>query len=375
MKLFRINIRNLLKYLFVLLLDVAGIWYFHGYLFLMILVLLMLALPGSILTHRVATKRLSVTYEKHVSFLNRGERFHTALKLKNNIILPIVNMYVDFTEENAFLDGVREFKKISLKRKTLLLKKPIQKVSVNTFRRRYCFLAPKAAQTINFTGNTANCGLLIFKPETIIVTEYFGIVSFRFTKVPSTSVTVLPTVDNRYLSKFQSFFSNYENMDQTSSIGEMSPEISEIKAYTPGDRMNSVHWKLSSRFDTLMVKKLETLSGKNLIVGVELYEKELEHHTYDRHTKLQINDLLDLTCSTIKYLLDNSYTVRLVWWSVKEDGIRHFDIFHEDALVDGCNRLMSEQTYTERSLLEEKLSNTKNTLIINNNGEYRFGQS
>lgn len=57
---------------------------------------------------------------------------------------------------------------------------------------------------------------------------------------------------------------------ESSQKGSDYAQISDIRAYRPGDRMRDVHWKLSARQDDLLVKERVAMAGETLTILIDL---------------------------------------------------------------------------------------------------------
>ena len=66
-------------------------------------------------------------------------------------------------------------------------------------------------------------------------------------------------------------FDEYETSTQT---GNVSSNVTDLREYRPGDRLQKIHWKLSAKIDKLMVKENEASASHQFYVLLELYRNE-----------------------------------------------------------------------------------------------------
>ncbi len=57
-----------------------------------------------------------------------------------------------------------------------------------------------------------------------------------------------------------------DESSHSAAVGETGSDVDFMREYREGDRLNMVHWKLSCRTDELVVKELERISDKQIII-------------------------------------------------------------------------------------------------------------
>lgn len=123
------------------------------------------------------------------------------------------------------------------------------------------------------------CGLYRAEVKTLRVYDLLHFVSFSREVGLSSQTMVFPTekVEVTYHPSFYAEgFDEYESSVQT---GNVSSNVTDIREYRPGDRLQKIHWKLSAKIDKLMVKENEATASHQFFVLLELY-RPLEHPEY-----------------------------------------------------------------------------------------------
>lgn len=93
--------------------------------------------------------------------------------------------------------------------------------------------------------------------------------------------------------------------EESTKRGNDFSDVQEIREYIPGDRLMSIHWKLSAKRDILMVKDRVSMSDKQLVVLPELWAGDFR----------MLDLILASTYTIIHTFVADKTTVRLVYWS------------------------------------------------------------
>jgi len=99
---------------------------------------------------------------------------------------------------------------------------------------------------------TAHCGGLLIEPEKVKVCDYLGLFSRRLKKIPSAVVRVMPA--ERRVAVVPDL-TKYMARAWNPKPGGGYSENHEIREYRPGDSVNQIHWKLSAKMDSLMLRE------------------------------------------------------------------------------------------------------------------------
>lgn len=129
----------------------------------------------------------------------------------------------------------------------------------------------------------------------------------------------------------------------TSVSGEISlpqkgndhTEIFNIRDYIAGDSLNSVHWKLSSKFDALKAKEYGSTDNNKTLILVDMSRRKFENIATDE----QLNTVLDVTVS-LSDALKTSGRIHSVGWF--EEGVfTCSEVLDSNTFVQTVYKLMS----------------------------------
>lgn len=136
-----------------------------------------------------------------------------------------------------------------------------------------CSLVSFGSCIINNTVSFPYRGSYDIGVESIYAYSVLGMVAFRLDVDNYAHVTVFP----RKLSLERDIAKEMTDDAQTSAQRKRSADMSEpsdIKDYTPGDLMKSIHWKLTSKSEEIKVRRYDSVEQKHTYIFCDLAEAE-----------------------------------------------------------------------------------------------------
>lgn len=123
--------------------------------------------------------------------------------------------------------------------------------------------------------------------------------------------------------------------EESTKRGSDFSDVQEIREYIPGDKLMSIHWKLSAKRDILMVKDRVSMSDRQLVVVPELCGANAA----------ELNIILMTAYSMINELIEDKTTVRLIYWSAARYEYEDIRIDYKEEVNEAFARMFYEQTY------------------------------
>lgn len=112
---------------------------------------------------------------------------------------------------------------------------------------------------------TQHCGTLQLRPYKLYVYDYLGLFRLKLRRVSGVDVTVMPKLVP--VENVPTLMPSISRAWKPKPGGGFS-ENHEMRLYRPGDKLNQVHWKLSSKVGKLMVR--EAMEPVRDVVRVEM---------------------------------------------------------------------------------------------------------
>lgn len=203
--------------------------YFGNSLALGLSLVLILIPLGSMLMNLYVKKHISIDVTTQTS-VRKGENGIVMLTIGNHAMIPMFKVRCRIQTENQ-------------------LNKETEKQDIFTW------IPAKKTRRISLNVGSAYCGRICCKVFHITLYDCFGVIGIR-KKIDSVGyMTVLPDTFEMNLS----LVPTPGSIEESELYSQVSPgydltEIFQIREYVPGDSPRQIHWKLSSKFDKLIVK-------------------------------------------------------------------------------------------------------------------------
>jgi hypothetical protein len=182
--------------------------------------------------------------------VNRGNKTELEIKFRCKSLLPVRSCHFNLKIKNIYTGN--EY----------------------TQAMRYGLISDSSS-TINLP--TKQSGMLLCSIENIKIYSYLGLVHFGYKYPVQCSCIVMP----RLLEPSE--MDSIVAMPPTSYIFKPKPgggysEEHELRQYRPGDSMNSIHWKLSSKMDDIIVREpMEPVDNGTAVLLDTCDEADLSH--------------------------------------------------------------------------------------------------
>lgn len=133
------------------------------------------------------------------------------------------------------------------------------------------YVSARGTTEIEIQVTSAYSGILTIELERIRVWDYLGLFSSKRKAEGGGTLVIMPSQEKLDIRKKQIFL-GFDNLDRESvnRPGQQPPEVYQIKAYSPGDSIRNIHWKLTARTDELLSKEYMDEMGTELFFFIDL---------------------------------------------------------------------------------------------------------
>ncbi len=304
------NIFRIIGYALLFMVNAITYWFLHSHFNFMVMVV-MIVLPiisiamalhmRSRLTGEVWCKCAKGEYGK------QGEEIYFLLKFNNPTWWVSLDMKVDVEVSNSFF-GTKGDMRFSI---------PLHS------KKGYQIELPLLAHLP---------GLVNVEIKDVIIKDLMGFVYLKKSINTSGEGIIMPRVFEGGDYDKNSLESGMLESEESTKRGNDFSDVQEIREYIPGDKLMSIHWKLSAKRDILMVKDRVSMSDRQLVVLPELCNQTV----YD------LNIVLATTYSLISKLLEDKLTVRLMYWSKNRYEYEEIRIDYLSTLNEAFSKMFYE---------------------------------
>ncbi|MBS6195065.1 MAG: DUF58 domain-containing protein [Clostridiales bacterium] len=196
--------------------------------------------------------------------------------------------------------------------------------------------------------SSSHCGPLLVEVPELWMYDLFRI--FK-RKLPVRGVETLAVMPEMYTASVilqestRDFLIESEEYDKKRA-GDDPAEIFQIREYRGGDRMQSIHWKLSARTDDLMVKEYSKPIGCAVVLFLDMEYQPEEGCGY-------LDEFLEAGIGISQGLLEAGCEHYVVWFDKNAQDIRRLRMKEKDDSYLLIEKIFSAGPYTEPMSLEE----------------------
>ena len=303
----------LTKILFIVLILICAAFYIlYIWDFALVLLVVMLMLPVFLfITTFIAKKMISVDFSLRSDTVAKNDSFPVQLCVTNRSIFPIGKAEARIEYYNVFNNQITDFE----------LYFPIQS---------------RNSQRITFQVSSRFCGNLKIRCAYISIFDPIRLFRFRTGKNTTAEVFVMP--EGHDISGSISFADHYteeSTMFSESKPGDDPSEVFDLREYNPGDKLNRIHWKLSSKKDEFIVKdySLPVDVPSAVFLDLKCYEDSV-------YTLPVFDTLIETVLSVSQFMIMNERSHKLIYFSGKENSFVERLITDQDALTNAMRDII-----------------------------------
>lgn len=305
---------RIIGYGILFVMNIWLLWFFHSFLNLAILAVLVFMPVASILGTKLAAASLQVHWDGPIESMVKEEEFQVRLQIQNTSWFGVMHGKAYLTVSNCFYQTAKEHE----------LRIPIR---------------ARKGQTVTYPITVYQCGNVEFRLRELILEDFFGLVAFRKPLEEHYTVVVLPKEREASVTAFNGYTLGMEEVEENNRKGNDFSEVQDVREYQPGDKMQNIHWKLSVKKDNLMVKERVSMSSRQLFLLPELYDEQGS-----------MEEILECTHGICLLMLHHQLPVTLLWWSQKTQELVSWKVDHLEHLEEGFRMLYYESLYQEPAL-------------------------
>lgn len=289
-----LQIRNILRYAVAIALNVFVVAVFHSYVNLVLLAGLLLFPLYSIYGVYKVKSHLAVTLQAPAEDMHKGEEFLVHILLENSTWFPLVNVTAYVKVSNSFY-GVQGEHELNMPLRAHGKTEAVYPVVME------------------------ESGHFMLQVSSIQCVDLLGIYTVMVPVNQRTECIVLPEGEAREQEAGNLYQKGVSEAMESKEKGYDFSEVSGIREYVPGDKLQNIHWKLSSKKDDLMVKERVSVSAMQLHVVVELVGDEIA----------QAESVLELSDSVTKAFVRQNLPFTVHYYSVTRAAMQQMYIGNE----------------------------------------------
>jgi len=289
-------------------------FFFNGYLSFFTLVFVLLLPFVSWLLTLLATGKTTVRLEMQSPIASKKEDFILLVQIRNTSIFPVARARIKFSCVNSLCG----------KKQSETLFFPIN---------------ANAELTVEHPMRSEFCGKITAEMTQIRYYDYLGIFTIKQNPPIYAEAFVIPKM--QYIDAQIDMTAN--NSVESSTYSKAKPgddpsEIFDIRPFRDGDRLRSIHWKLSSRLDELMVKEFSLPTDNEVLLLTELLAPNMT----------TLDTVVEVFASISNFLLTNQINHRVEWFDSTNEQFCNDTVECDEDLAVLLNAVLSTESYREK---------------------------
>ena len=301
------------KILFLLLIIICIFFYIlYIWDFSLILMIIFLALPVVMFATTFITKKLTTTeFAVQAKTTPKNTSFPVQLCITNNSIFPVGKAEAHIEYYNIFNNQINEFE--------LLF--PLQ---------------AKNTQRVTFQLSSKYCGILKIRSAYINIYDPLRMFRFKTGKNITVEIAVMPEIHEVNGSvSYTDREIEESSMFSENTAGDDPSEVFDLRDYVMGDKLNRIHWKLSSKKDDLIVKdySMPVDVPCMLFLNLKCYEDS-------EYTLPVFDTLVETLISLSQFLIENERIHTIVYYNAKMREFTETDITSPEVLAETVRNLI-----------------------------------
>lgn len=279
--------KYIFEYVFLFCLNGIMLWYFRGYLNLLIAVGMILFLLYAVISVHIVKRYLSLSIRVPAEQMPKNTVFLAKLLVRNRSVFPVVRCRIRLRTGNVFLGGETEHDMVV----------PVKPLDVTE---------------VEYPLSSSYVGNVEITAEKLILEDLLAFHAVTMEISVSQNVYIIPRGETEEDFSLNAFEHGMNEAEESRLRGSDFSDVSQIREYIPGDAVKNIHWKLSAKKDKWMVKERLQMSSRKLLILLKL----------DRTSGADADRTVEMLYAFGAFLLKNRVPVTLYWWSVKYGEIR-----------------------------------------------------
>lgn len=200
----------------------------------------------------------------------------------------------------------------------------------------------------------------------LIVYDPIHLFTFRKDTELTRSVTLMPEVSPLEKRHEIVYEEGFDEFTDTGRKGNASSNVTDIREYRPGDRLSRIHWKLTEKLDTLIVKENEATSSNDFTVLLELYQPSREECDKDPSLSNVLNNAIEEAMAVSGELIRAEEPFIFMFYNEKASDFVQIRINSEDDLTEAMTQAFYAGSYDKKDLalsVYQRSGQDKGTLI------------
>ena len=198
------------------------------------------------------------------------------------------------------------------------------------------------AQVVRLPFSTPCCGRITVTGSDILIYDPLSLFSMKVKCRDRVAVTILPETDCLQMLPALPAPGDAEQSERFSEVrsGDDPSEIFSVESYQQGDAVSGIHWKLTAKTDTMMIKHFSLPLDDDILLfvdyrrcGDDCKDTKLLHHVISVYASLSF------------LLTEQGCSHRLMWYPCVRGGLEPYGCQSQEDTVDALREMLASAPY------------------------------
>ncbi len=313
-----LRIRNVLRYLIAIGLNIFVMLALHSYINFVLLIGMIVFPVYSIYGTYKVSRNVKVHLRAPLDTMTKSEEFFVYIEVENPTWFPLVNATLSLEIDNTFYKHFGQHE----------LNIPVR---------------AHHTTEVSYPIVMEQCGRFHMSADRLNCMDLLGIYVTGILVECEAECMILPAGAEREQEAGALYQRGVSEAMESREKGYDFSDVSGIREYIPGDKLQNIHWKLSSKKDQLMVKERVSVSAMQLHVLIELMNDE----------RMQLESVLELTDSITKAFVKQNLPFTVHYFSVKRAQLCEIYIGNEQERKEWLKMMLYDVCYEKEQRAKE----------------------
>ena len=324
----------------ILFLVVFGVHAFmHSHLFMMLMWLMIILPVLSIILCLYVRHSIFCTMEAADRIAEKDTLSYVRIELTNKAFFPVLHVRVNWNIKNKFYN----------------VGSGMVVTMASAMRHTEELLIPL---------KLSKCGNIEYSIDAITVLDPLGFIELKKKNPAAAEIFVLPSKNLMPAIDASDINRGYTEAEETQKKGYDFSDVTDVREYIPGDKLMSIHWKLSAKRDILMVKDRVSMSDLQMVIMLDLAGSMDE-----------VDAVLDLGYSIVRSFVRDNVFVKFMWWSENRFEFEERQLMNLDDADNAFSDMLYEKIYLDSEKTKEYMRSIKPELKAYVNVLFREGEA
>lgn len=308
---------NRINYLFLIAIIITGLLFYNHILFYILLAVAVLLPIISFGVFMYSAKKITVKVSVDKTLVGKNVPINVIFDVENPTVLSIENFTVVSRIYNYYYKNNDEYK-------TLIPVAPFcNRQTVMEVENRYC-------------------GRMIVEMKEVIAYDILGLFKVKRKVDYTAEASVFPYEVTELEELPVSTEGKADDDELQSKKGDDVSQISQIRNYIPGDKLQNIHWKLSAKSEELQVKEFSIPFSEEVNLLVEIFIDEEKPEEFD--------ELIEKLYGVALYLIKVNRRFNVIWYQPGQEEFLINEVNNQDELLAAMMELFFAESVTVNGL-------------------------